>query len=130
VKNPHLTLQFLGEIDNPKEVAENLRKIDHSQFYLEFTGVGAFPNPKKPHVIFVNTNDEPIELAKKVQEATKIPVDKPFKSHITIARCKSHAELPKHKYFKFKVIEFILYKSYLTKKGPIYTKIEKFSLDK
>ena len=137
----HFTLQFLGEIseEQAKKVIEALKTIKFSEFIISLKGVGAFPKPKFPRVVWVGTDEEGgknlIELAKKVENVLKplgLISDKPFKPHITIFRIKKKIgditeELNKQKSTDFgmqQISSIKLKKSELTSEGPIYSDLE------
>jgi 2'-5' RNA ligase len=98
--NIHLTLKFLGEIDdktkdNVTRIMEDISK-DKTPFYLNIASIGAFPRIESPRVIWVGIDKgdtEVKEIAKALEEKlSKIGIpaeDKPFSSHITIGRTKS-----------------------------------------
>ncbi|WP_428325139.1 RNA 2',3'-cyclic phosphodiesterase [Nitrosopumilus sp.] len=137
----HFTLQFLGEISEEQiqKVIESLQTIKFSEFTINLKGIGAFPKPKFPRVIWVGTDEEGgknlIELAKRVENVLKplgLISDKPFKPHITIFRIKKKIgditeELNKQKFMDFgmqKISRIMLKKSELTSEGPIYSNLE------
>ena len=137
-KNLHFTLQFLGEISEEivEKISSMLKKIEFSSFDLTLKGIGAFPNPKNPRVVWIGTDkiggDYLVELSKKVGSTLEpfglIP-DKPFKPHITIFRIKKRKEDIRRKLEGIKDIEFgiqkvssiKLKKSQLTPDGPVYS---------
>ena len=138
VKNLHFTLQFLGEVSEEimEKVSSALKKIEFASFELTLKGIGAFPNPKNPRVIWVGTDkiggDCLVELSKKVGialESFGLKPDKPFKPHITIFRIKRREEDIRRKLEESKDVEFgiqkvssiKLRKSQLTPDGPIYS---------
>lgn len=137
----HFTLQFLGEIseEQVQKVIESLRRIEFSEFFINLKGIGAFPKPKFPRVIWIGTDEEGgknlIELAKKVETRLKplgLVSDKPFKPHITIFRIKRKIgditeDLNKQQILDFgiqKISSIKLKKSELTSGGPIYSDLE------
>ena len=137
----HFTLQFLGEIseEQAQKITESLQTIKFSEFTINLKGVGVFPKPKFPRVIWIGTDEEGgknlIKLAKKVETALKsigLVSDKPFKPHITIFRIKKKIgditeELNKQRMVEFgmqKISSIKLKKSELTSKGPIYSDLE------
>lgn len=137
-KNLHLTLQFLGEVseDRIDEVRDVLSKIKFPKFDLEFQGIGIFPNPKFPRVIWIGTNNEGstklIKLAHNVENVLTplgFKSDKPFKSHMTIFRIKDKIENISKKLKKFEESNFgtqrvdkLKFKqSTLTPEGPVYS---------
>jgi 2'-5' RNA ligase len=138
-QNMHFTLLFLGEIseDMAQKVLAQLRTIEFSPFDISFEGVGAFPKPKFPRVVWVGVGGggkQLIELAKKVEEKM-MPLgfksDKAFRPHVTIFRIKDKvsditAELSKYTDVKFgvqRVSEIKFKQSVLTPTGPIYSDI-------
>ncbi|MEM1577597.1 MAG: RNA 2',3'-cyclic phosphodiesterase [Candidatus Pacearchaeota archaeon] len=142
-ENIHLTLKFLGEINDYKVnfVIEELKKLKIKKFEAYLNGVGFFPNENFIRVFWIGL--EPKEIIEKIHEdidnALKkyFKKDKNFESHITLARIKSiknkedfikkikNLEIKKT---KFLVEEIKLKKSILTKDGPIYNDIYIFKL--
>ncbi len=138
VHNMHFTLFFLGEIseDMVKKVQAQLKTVEFSPFDISFEGVGAFPKPEFPRVIWVGIDDnggkQLVELAKRVEEKLSslgFRADKAFKAHVTIFRIKNKVgditgELAKHSGAKFgtqRVSEIKFKQSVLTPSGPIYS---------
>ena len=136
----HLTLKFLGEIDEPQREAfsASLSEIRRASFQLGLTNLGAFPGARHPRVIWlgVSSTSELAALAQAVDQATSaIALDKPFAAHITIARAKGpgvkfdpallDVAVPACAYA---VTEFVLYRSVLTSSGPKYEALQKFAL--
>lgn len=149
--NIHLTLKFLGEIDEKKceKVKAALDETAQSTkaFEISLKDIGAFPKIDFPRVIWVGLDKgakESTELAKKVDEAlSKIgfPEEtRPFAAHLTIGRVRS----PKNKAALKEKIESLgfqpsaisnqlissifLFQSKLTPAGPIYTKLHEAKL--
>ena len=147
LENLHFTLQFLGEITDgiSKKVIDALNTIEFSSFKINLKGVGAFPKPKFPRVIWIGVDENGgnmlIQLAKKVEKVLE-PLgffpDKPFKPHITIFRIKKKVgdiskELDDQKMVDFGIQEitsFKLKKSELTSIGPIYSDLKEIKLRK
>ena len=146
-KNFHFTLQFLGEISDEMslKIIQALNTINFSCFDVNLKGIGAFPKPKFPRVIWIGTDENGgnmlIQLAKNVEKVLK-PLgfcpDKPFIPHITIFRIKKKVgditkELDSQKMIDFgmqEVISFKLKKSDLTTNGPVYSDLEEFKAKK
>jgi 2'-5' RNA ligase len=140
-ENLHVTLQFLGEVEegNMNTVVAALRKVKMAAFEIEIAGVGAFPSATRINVVWLACKGLLPELAAKVA-AGLLPLgfkpDKPFASHLTIARVKYKPEkLPERlinlqnvTVGKMKVERFVLKKSTLTPEGPIYEDIATFEL--
>ena len=62
--NMHFTVQFLGEVSEEmvRKISEALNSIEFSAFPISFVGVGVFPKPNNPRVVWVGTNDGINEL--------------------------------------------------------------------
>ena len=137
-QNMHFTLLFLGEIT--EKMAEDVKKVLSTIVFqpiqLNFTHLGAFPNPRFPRVIWVGVNEiastQLIELAAQVEQKL-LPLgfrpDKPFKPHLTIFRVKNRENDVSDKIVKYSKInlgkdiisELKLKQSVLTSNGPIYS---------
>jgi 2'-5' RNA ligase len=136
----HLTLRFIGEVDERRYTAlrEALAAVSSPTFTLSLNGVGQFPPGGAPRVIWAGVQSPPTLTALQRQiEAAVVAQghraeDRPFSAHITLARLKT----PPHRdsvtqYFKrhtefrveaFPINEFILYSSVLAPGGPTYTR--------
>jgi len=149
--NIHLTLKFLGEIDDKK--LEKITKIiddtakEKNKFQIRISSLGAFPKIDFPRVIWVGLDSGDKEtkgIAKDLEEKiAKIGIpkeDRPFSSHITIGRTKSSlnrerlvqdlknkAELGGEK-LEFYATSITLFKSTLTPHGPIYEILKETNL--
>ncbi len=98
-ENVHLTLKFLGEVDEalvPKiEEALAAALARAEPFALSLSGCGCFPNARAPRVIWLGLAEgaeEAAALAAAVDEALE-PLGfgrekRPFKPHLTIGRVK------------------------------------------
>ncbi|MDQ3931130.1 MAG: RNA 2',3'-cyclic phosphodiesterase, partial [Chloroflexota bacterium] len=92
----HITLQFLGETpsDRVPAITEALQRAcaGVGPFNLEVGGLGAFPNVRRPRVVWVGLGGDTgaaTRLAAAVQGALDplgYKPDKPFSPHMTIAR--------------------------------------------
>ena len=96
----HLTLRFLGDV--PADAVETLKQAvkavcsDASPLSLRAQGVGFFPNPRLPRVLWVGINDGEnrlVDLQQRVEEAvhqfSPEPGEKQFRGHVTLARFKN-----------------------------------------
>ncbi len=138
-ENLHLTLKFLGEIEDERvdEIAGRLREIKFKKFKAELKECGVF-SENFVRIIWVHLAGCE-ELQKEIDRKLTGLFQKEarFMGHITIARVKSvkdkKALLDELKKIKlsgeFFAEKFSLMKSTLTEKGPIYETIEDFSLD-
>ncbi len=151
-RNIHLTLKFLGEVNEKKldeitcileDTAKNKRP-----FYIRIFSLGAFPKINSPRVIWVGIDkgdNETKGIARELEEKiskTGIPKeDKPFSSHITVGRIRSNLNRERlvgglktlTNSFSGENLEFLansitLFKSTLTPKGPIYETLKRVSL--
>ena len=139
LENLHLTLKFLGEIDDDKveEVKEKLGKIKLEKFPAIIDRIGVFSD-KFVKIIWLHM-DGFEKLQKEIDSKLKglFEPEKRFMSHLTIARVKSIKDkkefLEKLKRIKIPTMKFIvsnfkLKKSTLTPQAPIYEDIEIYAL--
>ena len=136
-KNLHLTLKFLGEVDekNLKEIRKRLKKIKLESFETEIKDIGMF-SERIVWLKITNCN----ELQKEVDEKLSDLFEKEerFMGHLTIARIKNLENrkefLEKMKKIKIPEMRFIverfnLKKSKLLRKEPVYENIEVYNLE-
>ena len=130
VTEPHLTLHFLGDVENPEEIIEKLDGVEFSCFSLEIDEFGGFPNLKKPRVLWlgVNPKNEITRLKHQMDKALGFELEEKFVPHITIFRVKKSKAAKKFSPEKLflKVNSFSLIKSTLTKEGPVYETLRVF----
>ena len=145
----HLTLKFLGNIqpaqveDIARAVAQEIR--DQPPITLRPAGLGAFPNLRKPRVIWIGMDGEVQRLngiqarVEKALEPLGFAREKRgFRPHLTIGRVKDRrglqsladamATLNVPEFNSFDADEIILYKSDLRPTGAIYTKLHRMPL--
>ncbi len=148
--NFHLTLKFLGEVDNRRidEISTALQYVtkEIKPFSLEIGGVGAFPNLVRPRVLWVGLRQgvkPTISLTNAInRELIQIgfPEDTRFHPHITLARMKRQINLNSFTdlFKKFETVkgtlitvkEFTLVRSDLHPKGAVYSPINKYTIGK
>ncbi len=142
-KNCHLTLKFLGNIDDNllKIVRESLFHVKFKRFSFRLGMHGVFPSRKVISVIWMGITPE-LEVIKlqsliDMSLMNYFPKEKKFKPHITLARVKSignaeaflkEADKLQIKNFETNVEDFRLVKSTLTKQGAMYEDIETYPL--
>lgn len=152
-QNIHLTLKFIGEIDENKldqiaRIIENVAQ-DKKTFSICLSSIGAFPKIDYPRIIWIGIDDKGDTETKQIAEElednlTKIGIPKEgrlFSSHITIGRTRSTQNRNKlaqemknlmnisgQENLKFAVTKIILFESNLTPKGPIYKVLKEASL--
>ncbi len=146
----HLTLRFLGSVEEEglETIASRLEELSRkfSPLALEVRGIGFFPSPDRPRIVWAGIvgETEPlaalyegVELA--VQGLTPVSKEaRVFRPHITIGRVhEPHKRYGMQRILSIgEVAEFgpftadqlLLYKSDLTPKGARYTKLQTFKL--
>ena len=146
VENMHLTLKFLGDIPTANmEVLTQMIRAEADSFNcfdIHLTGIGSFPNPKRPRVIYIGIQ-APAELEafqRQLESATRRlgynSEERAFAPHLTIGRVRQN--IPQDDQQKIrraleaskidspgtaKVNSVHLYKSDLKPTGPVYTKL-------
>jgi len=141
-ENLHLTLKFLGEIEENKiaEAQKILKKIKFPSFETSLGEIGTFMN-RYNSILWIKLNGKLIwELQKTIDKKLGglFNEEERFMSHITIARMKKvpdkkillgYVKNMKPLKISFKVKEFVLKKSELKPEGPIYGDIERYLLE-
>jgi len=140
-ENLHLTLKFFPDVDEKdiNDIKKSLKELEFGKFSMILGKIGFFPNENRINVVWASLESEKIgELHELIEvKLTDFVKEKNFESHVTLARVKNIKNkekfLEKVKNFNvkpvsFEVKNFILKKSTLTEKGPIYEDIERFEL--
>jgi 2'-5' RNA ligase len=145
-ENIHLTLKFLGEIEQDliKKICSILEATaqKYPSFSLYLSKLGAFPKLQYPRVIWISvTNDQiAINIAQDLEKELLrigLPAEsRPFSTHITLGRLRSglnrKALVEKLELInkdialpgpEFNILGLTLFKSTLTPQGPIYEAI-------
>jgi len=139
----HLTLKFLGEIEEKKveEIKSALKEIKFEKFNTALTEIGVFPNESYIRVVWAGLDDSENKITNLQKEVdSKIEIigfkkDTRFHPHVTLARVKFVED--KQKFIKglkeiniekksFQITEFKLIKSTLTGEGPVYEDLAVF----
>lgn len=149
--NLHITLKFIGELNTDhistiqNSLTERLSSVP--AFDIHINGLGVFPNSRKPRIFWLGF-DQNKNLERIVLSIENCAVnlgyeadDKPFSPHLTIGRARrdiSSGDLiaftknfQDHKLEvipDFKVSYVTLFKSELTREGPLYSQLFRVSL--
>ncbi|UCD19981.1 MAG: RNA 2',3'-cyclic phosphodiesterase [candidate division WOR-3 bacterium] len=142
-ENLHITLKFLGEIDDKKKNAIMPAITDvcltQCRFQLRLGGLGCFPTQRQPRVIWIGVDegdDVLCRIAADVQSRLwefGFTEEKRFHPHLTIGRVKKPCRVDNILQKSigtdaFDVDSLVLFKSTLKPDGPIYEGLERFRL--
>lgn len=151
VSNMHLTLKFLGEVStgNIEALARMLQHeaAQHHPFHFNVGELGAFPNVRRPRVIWIGT-EPPKELSilqKTIESETRrlgYPAEeRPFSPHLTLGRISQNARPEEvtqvaHALGQIQVgslgtvtVDSVhLFRSDLRPSGAVYSKLHSFQL--
>jgi len=146
IRNIHLTLKFLGDISpNQLDLLKQTLIVEARQaapFSLDIGALGAFPNPRRPRVIWIGLQ-APAALASlhrglesALARVGYPPESKPFTPHLTIGRvspkattaeiqslCAGLEETTIAPIGSVDIDTLHLFKSDLQPTGPIYTRL-------
>ena len=149
VDNLHLTLQFLGYVEEPAvaKISEALQQVagQFASFGMAVRGAGAFPSGNRPRVLWVGCEDAEGKLrslAKAVQAAMQplgfAPEHREFSAHLTLGRIKIQRpdaaltraldSLKDSDFGAMRVEAIHLFESQLHPDGSIYTKLSSHAL--
>ncbi len=148
--NLHVTLLFLGEVDN-RELPTVCRAVQTAvagrpAFTMAVEGPGCFPNPRRPRVLWVGLGQGTQEVVA-VHDALEAPLmdlgcyrreERKYTPHVTLGRLREGGTgdalaraLGKHAGWKAgeqAVDEIHVMGSELTPQGPIYTVLSRAKL--
>jgi 2'-5' RNA ligase len=145
----HLTLKFLGEVDEER-VSVMTDALDAARqgvmpFTVKVGRIGAFPDMSRPKVLWAGVDGKGglMELQRNIEEALfKLGFEKetrPFSPHLTLCRIKSlkegrrlaalAGEFKGAPDAEFQVSSYALIKSVLSPKGAVYSIVKRFILD-
>jgi 2'-5' RNA ligase len=144
-ENIHLTLKFLGEVgpQKAKDAAAALKRVEIRRFRIEVAGLGAFPNPGRPKVLWAGLREgakEASGLHDSIEAALSgfgFEREERFHPHITLARVKGETDAMAlaeaiqaggQPCGGFEARSFDLMESRLGPGGPAYVPLESFPL--
>ena len=147
VENLHFTVKFLGEVpdDTVKEIEKRLSGLTLSSFEVRVRGVGAFPDIRRPRVVWAGVSPESAEAINTAAsaflgalEGVGRPDDHEFHPHITLSRVRSPrnsgalvAFLQQNAARDFgttRIASLKLKSSMLSHSGPTYTDVREYPL--
>lgn len=145
----HLTLKFLGNVQPDQVPAIRAAMEEATRGFrpmeVRVADVGAFPNERRPRVVWVGLEEPTGSLAglqSRLEEALEPlgfePEGRPFRPHLTLARIRSPGRaggvlraLEAHRGVeigKITVDRIVLYQSTLKPTGAVYTILEEVAL--
>jgi len=142
-ENLHITLKFLGEIDDKMkaEITPAIAEISqkHNPFGVQFAGLGCFPNPRNPRIVWVGVKQGGEELCAIAADLENelarfgFKEEKRFHPHLTIGRVRQFCKVDDILAKKvlpdvFRVDSVVLFKSTLRPDGPTYEKLDDYVL--
>jgi 2'-5' RNA ligase len=149
----HITLHFLGETKvallPPLGAALAAALARHRPIGLRIAGAGAFPNLRRPNVIWAGIAGATAELGRiqaasgKALESLDLPREtRQFRAHLTLGRVRREAtpaqqeqlgmairSLPALAPLPWNVDRVVLFRSELRPDGPVYTEIRDWRLE-
>jgi RNA 2',3'-cyclic 3'-phosphodiesterase len=147
--NIHLTLKFLGATDEAliPMIASTVDRLAAPlfPFEVECRGVGCFPDPRRPRILYAGLDAKGGEVLGLLEQALQRDLgelgveadDREFKPHITLGRVKSQTAptmetvLPNYQTMRFGksyIKDIILFESLLSSRGPRYEVVHRFAL--
>lgn len=150
VQQMHITLKFLGNVLD-REIPDLCRTVEEAVrespiFVVGFCGLGAFPAPDRPRVLWMGIDDpegEFARLSRRLDVALAAlgfqPEKRDFKAHLTLGRCQTVPRRSRalEEYFEnnqdvefghMEVDQVIVYSSFLERGGPTYTPMDTIDL--
>jgi 2'-5' RNA ligase len=147
--NFHLTLYFLGEVDEEKiedingVIRETTEKYKGKNFELETGGVGAFPDLRRPKVVFLKIKEVGAKNLTALQRYLAGNLEiigfregnfHPWTPHLTLGRIKADGQklnIPEEEAEKqvFKIKSVELMESCLAPRGPEYKMVKIYPLN-
>ena len=133
----HVTLKFLGDVENPKDIEQRLESLAYSPFSARSTHISCFGY----RVLWLGL--ESPEMAGLARELdTLLPEFESeyarFTPHLTLARAKDekdervrgvfHHWLQKPLHYEWTIDRVVLYASTLSPKGPKYERLREYNL--
>jgi RNA 2',3'-cyclic 3'-phosphodiesterase len=152
-QNMHLTLKFLGDVSpNSVEFLKQMLRTEAENipcFDIHLAGLGAFPNLKRPRVLYFGIQAPAAldALARGIESASRRlgygPEDRAFAAHLTLGRVRQNVNATEQQQIRraiegtqvdlpgsARVDSVHLYKSELNPGGSVYTRLYSAPLKK
>jgi 2'-5' RNA ligase len=152
-QNMHLTLKFLGDVSpNSLEFIRQMLRTEAENvpcFDLHLAGLGAFPNLKRPRVLYVGIQAPAAldTLARGIESASRRlgyeAEERPFSAHLTLGRVRQNVNATEQQQIRraiegtqvdllgtARVDSVHLFKSDLNPGGSVYTRLYSAPLKK
>lgn len=145
LQNIHITVRFLGNItsETVDKIFDEMKEVHFVPFDVRIKGLGAFPNPNYPRVVWagIATGADQLksvfsQLESRLRGLGFTQNSKGFSPHLTIARVRSgrnraqltrfFTENAEHEFGVIKAKCLRLKKSELTPRGPVYSTLKEF----
>ncbi len=135
----HITLKFLGEVPGARAISEKLDSLaGFGPFHIRLSGLGAFPSPGRPRVLWVGAISDRLPLLAETIESLLRDFgedSRKFHGHMTLARIKERCDLrglvesySGRMFSEFTADSIVLKESILMPGGPIYRTVHRVKL--
>ncbi len=150
LENIHLTLKFLGEVDEAmvKDIDMAMERLgeSHVPFELAVRGMGCFPQVKRPRIVWAGIETDVDGVLSSIHQGLETGLEdfgfirekRAFHPHLTLGRIKAVYDtdkwsrrlgLLKDKSFgSFIADRLCLFQSILERSGAVYTKLKEVRL--
>ncbi|HOP06600.1 MAG TPA: RNA 2',3'-cyclic phosphodiesterase [candidate division Zixibacteria bacterium] len=147
--NIHVTLRFLG--DTEERLVPSLKTLidktaaGQNAVDTSVSGIGAFPNLRRPSVFWVGLGggvESLADMADRIEQGVRElgfePESKRFKPHLTIGRVRRDGDVRRLSQTvesyrleprRFRLNRIVLFQSTLTPQGPIYRRLHETALE-
>jgi 2'-5' RNA ligase len=142
VDNLHVTLKFLGDVDKGQvaDITQRMQNVAGTQpaGTVEFRGLGAFPNPARPSVVWIGMHEADFlsscaaGLESSFEALGFARESRAFQPHLTVMRVKTRpserllellAEMAAVRFGSAAINAITLFRSDLRHEGPRYTEL-------
>jgi 2'-5' RNA ligase len=146
-ENLHFTVKFLGEITDAQaaEADSRLNRLSLRSARVEVRGIGAFPGPSSPRVVWAGVQKEQERLVLPTAKAVIDSLEgigerdeRPFQLHLTLARVRSGRNIrglqdvisqnADRSFGMADLTSLKLKSSQLTPRGPVYRDVGVYQL--